>query len=182
MKIGLLGGSFNPAHEGHLHISVEARKHLKLKQIWWIPTKQNPFKKTPNADFKTRLTECREITKRYSTIFIKDFEKNISSCYTIDLLESLTKKYPQHQFFWIMGADNMIKFHLWERWQDIIKLMPLIILDREDFFNKAIRSKTALYCRKLSTAQNITKCYFLKIKKSAISSTKIRVNTKKSST
>jgi len=174
MKIGLLGGSFNPAHQGHLHISVEARKRLKLKQIWWIPAKQNPFKETPNTDFKERLKQCREITKNYSTILVKDFEKNIPSNYSIDLLENITKKYPQHQFFWIMGADNMVKFHLWKRWRDIIKLMPLIILDRENFYNQAIKSKTASYCRKISSLQNITKCYFLKIKKADISSTRIR--------
>jgi len=173
MKIGLLGGSFNPPHLGHIHISLEAKKSLGLKQIWWVPAKQNPLKVMVNYQLLmvNKVEACLEITKNYPQISVKDFEKNIPSIYTIDLLKKIIKEYPKHQFFWIMGADNILQFHKWKNWREIIKLVPLIVCDREEFFYKAVKSRAFLYAQKLNRIE------FLKIKKSAESSTKIRNKT-----
>ena len=170
MKIGLLGGSFNPPHQGHIHISLEAKKDLGLKQIWWVPAKQNPFKLAlgDNLSLENRLKNCQKITQNHPQILVKNLEKNISSVYTVDLLKKITKQYPDHQFYWIIGADNILQFHLWKNWREIIKLVPLIICDREKFFHQAVKSRAFLYAQKLG------KIHFLKIKKSAESSTKIR--------
>lgn len=167
MKIGLLGGSFNPAHFGHIHISLQAKKYLGLNQIWWVPTKQNPFKDNFN-NFKDRVDNCQKITKNYPQIFVKNSEAKISSVYSIDLIKKLMRNYPNHQFFWIMGADNLIKFHQWKNWQEIIKLIPLIVINRGNLFYQAIKSRGFLFAKKLN------KCHFLKIKKIDISSTQIR--------
>jgi nicotinate-nucleotide adenylyltransferase len=167
MRVGLLGGSFNPAHTGHVHISLQAKKYLNLNQIWWIPTKQNPFKNNSN-NFKERLDKCQEITKQYPHIFVKNSEEKINNIYSIDLIKKLQKTHPNHQFFWIMGADNLIKFHLWKNWQEIIKLTPLIICDRGNYFYQAIKSRGFLFAKKLN------KYHFLKIRKIDISSTQIR--------
>lgn len=172
MKIGLVGGSFNPPHQGHLYISMEARKRLKLDQIWWLPVKQNPLKAELNSDFDRRMLQCWELTKIYPHILIKNYEKRLSGNYTIDIVERIAKQYSKHQFFWIMGADNAVKFHLWHRWQEIIKLMSVIVLDRDNYWHLAVKSRMFLYCRKLKSNQN--KCYFLKVKKCNISSTLIR--------
>lgn len=177
MRIGILGGSFNPPHQGHIHISLEAKKKLGLQQIWWVPAKQNPFKKVVST--LNRFDACKKITKSYPQILVKDLENQMSRhceqslatqkpIYTIDLLRKITKQFPRHQFFWIMGADNILQFHLWKNWRNIIKITPLIICDRDDYFYQAIKSKAFLYARKLNRIQ------FLKIKKSTQSSTKIR--------
>lgn len=168
MRIGLLGGSFNPPHLGHIHISLQTQKKFRLQQIWWVPTKQNPLKTAFKSSIVSRILECNKITKNYSQILVKDFENKIPSIYTIDLLERITKQHPQHQFYWIIGADNILQFHKWKNWRKIIALMPLIICDRDDYFYKAIKSKAFLYAKKLNRAT------FLKIKKSPESSTKIR--------
>jgi nicotinate-nucleotide adenylyltransferase len=166
MKIGLLGGSFNPPHQGHIHISLEAKKRLSLKQIWWVPAKQNPLKSTVGS--VNKIDDCLQITQNHPQILVKDLEKNIASIYTIDLLKKIIKEYPNHQFFWIIGADNILQFHKWKNWREIIKLVPLVVCDREEFFYQAVKSKAFLYAKKLNRIE------FLKIKKSAESSTKIR--------
>ncbi len=166
MKIGLLGGSFNPPHFGHVHISLEARKRLGLKQIWWIPNKRNPLK--PEVKSADKISNCKKITQKYPQILVRDLEKNIVSIYTIDLLKKIIKQYPNHQFYWIIGADNILQFHQWKKWRQIIKLAPLIVCDREDLFYQAVQSRAFLYAKKLGRIE------FLKIKKSAESSTKIR--------
>ncbi len=166
IKIGLLGGSFNPPHLGHIHISLEAKKRLGLQQIWWIPTKKNPFK-SEVVEFFVKIKNCQQITKNHPRILVKDLEKNIS-IYTVDLLRKIIKENPNQQFFWIIGADNILQFHKWKNWREIIKLVPLIVCDREDFFYKAVKSKAFLYAKKLNRIE------FLKIKKSPESSTKIR--------
>ena len=172
MRIGLLGGSFNPPHLGHLHISLEAKKRLKLDQIWWLPTKQNPFKKEQNNNFDQRLLLCKNLTHKISGILIKDYENNLKSNYSIDLIKRIIRKYPKHKFFWVMGADSVINFHLWQRWKQILTFLSLIVVDRDDYFYLSTKSKGISYCRKL----NNQKCFFLKIKKVNISSTKIRKN------
>ncbi len=170
MRIGLLGGSFNPPHLGHIHISLEAKKRLGLKQIWWIPAKRNPLKLVVSDRLSAvnRLKSCLKITQNYPQISVEDLQKDISSIYTIDLLKKIIKKYPQHQFFWIVGADNIVQFHRWKNWRQIIELVPLIVCDREGFFYKSVKSKAFLYAKKLGKVE------FLKIRKSAESSTKIR--------
>ncbi len=167
MKIGLLGGSFNPPHQGHVYISLEAKKRARLNQIWWLPTKQNPFKKQAD-DFTTRFLKCRQITKKHRQILVKSDENRITSHYSFDLLNLITRRYSKHQFYWLIGADNLMKFHLWQNWRRIIQLMPIIICNRDNLFHKAVRSKSFLYAKKLNHG------YFLKIKPCSISSTQLR--------
>jgi nicotinate-nucleotide adenylyltransferase len=175
MRIGILGGSFNPPHLGHVYISLQSAKRQKLDQIWWLPAKQNPLKQDillkslPN-NFKNRLNLCQQITKNYPKILVKDLEKDLSSIYSIDLIKKIIKQNSQHNFFWIIGADNILKFHLWKSWQKIIELTPLIICNRDNVFYLATKSKAFLFAKKLQ------KVCFLKIKKLNISSTKIRKN------
>ena len=199
MKIGLLGGSFNPPHQGHIHISLEARKSLGLKQIWWIPARQNPLKfngielhgkpctklwgigPLGSANARThplnrglmvgnsdKVANCKKITKNHPQLLVKDLQKNMASVYTIDLLKKIIKQYPNQQFYWIMGADNILQLHRWKSWRQIIKLVPIIVCDRDNIFYKAVKSRAFLYAQKLG------RVHFLKIKKSAESSTKIR--------
>ena len=173
MKIGIVGGSFDPPHKGHIYISLQSKKRLKLNQIWWIPTKQNPLKHKRFNDFNTTVNKCREISSKHPEIKIKDYEKLLKNNYTIDLIKRIKKKYPTYQFFWIMGADSLINFHLWEEWKEIIRLSRIIIIDREEYLKKALNSKAFFYLRKLKNKQQY---YILRIKKYDISSTKIRNN------
>lgn len=167
MRIGLLGGSFDPPHQGHIYISLQAKKHFHLHQIWWLPAKNNPFKKTTNP-FLKRFCQCQEITKSYQAIQIKDYELKIASCYSFDLLKFLTRNFAKHKFYWIIGEDNLAKFHLWKNWQKIIKLMPVIICRRNYNSHQALKSKAFLYAKKLQSF------HFLKIKPYPISSTQLR--------
>jgi nicotinate-nucleotide adenylyltransferase len=179
MKIGLLGGSFNPAHSGHLYISLQAKKRLGLKQIWWLPNKQNPLKKITNSTFEKRFNQCLKITKNHPGIIIKDDENKLPSFYSIDLICRIIQKHPRQKFFWLMGADNIRQFHLWHNWQKIIRLMPIVIIDRENFFAQASRSRAALYAKKLENGGFKARYRFLKIKKSPLASSKIRNNLSK---
>ena len=88
------------------------KKRLKLNQIWWLPIKQNPLKTQLNSNFDQRWLQCQELTKNYPNILIKDYKKKLTGNYSINLLRRMTKQYAKHQFFWIMGADNIVKFHL----------------------------------------------------------------------
>lgn len=170
-KIALLGGSFNPPHQGHLHISKQVLKKLSIQQIWWIPTKQNPLKKLKSPAFAKRFKKCQEIAKNYRQIKITKHELKIKSCLTIDLLKNLKQKYPHIKFYFIIGADNLEQFHLWDFWQDIIKKTNLVIVDRDNFMHKATRSKAFIFAKKFDYS-------FLYIKKFNISSTQIRNNSK----
>ena len=136
MKIGLLGGSFNPPHSGHVAISKDALNFLNLDQVWWLPTKQNPLKDKTNSSFEKRIIWCQEITKNEPKILVKDLEKNLSSNYFIDLLELILKQHPDQEFYFLIGADNLANFHLWRRWQDIVNLVKIVVFERENFVEK----------------------------------------------
>ena len=168
MRIAILGGSFNPPHQGHLNLSLEAKRLMNLSQVWWQPTKQNPFKKLKSEDFDSRLQKCYQIVKNYPEIIIKDDERHLSSNISIDLIRKLIKSYPENQFFWLMGADSIIDFHLWEEWQEIVNLTGLVIGDRGSYYGHAVNSVAYKY------AKSLNKCQFLKIDKVDISSTEIR--------
>ncbi len=132
-KIGLLGGSFNPAHEGHLYISKECLKRLNLDEIWWLVSPNNPLK-TKTNNFDERFNSSIKINTE-PFIKIKDYEKEKGLIYTIDTINSLKKDYPEHTFVWLMGSDNLSNFHLWKDYKKIISTVPIVIIKRTQDIN-----------------------------------------------
>ncbi len=129
-RIGLLGGSFNPAHEGHLHITLEALERLGLDQVWWLVSPQNPLKpKAEMAELEAR-TESAEKIATHSAIRVSNLESTLGTRYTVDTVEALLKLGPRVDFVWLMGADNWQQLPQWHRWQDLMQLVPVAILDR----------------------------------------------------
>ena len=130
LRIGILGGTFDPAHKGHLTISRIAKKKIKLDYIIWSITQKNPLKKKPTINIKKRIKISKRITKKYKFIKIVFFESKIKSKNTIDLIKFLKKINTSLDIFFIMGADNFINFHKWKKWKSIIKLAKIIVFDR----------------------------------------------------
>jgi len=148
MRIGLLGGSFNPAHEGHRHISLTALKRLKLDRVWWLVSPGNPLKDTSKApDLGARVAAARKIA-RHPRIVVTGFEgaraeAGRASAYTIDTLRFLKRRFPDVDFVWLMGADNLVSFHHWRAWEELFGMVPIAVLDRPGFRLKARASKAA---------------------------------------
>jgi nicotinate-nucleotide adenylyltransferase len=138
-SIGLLGGSFDPPHKGHLYISLEAKKILKLDEIWWLVTPQNPLKISKPATYKERIKNCNSITKGYP-IKVTEIEKKINSKYSYESINFIRNHYKNIKFFWLMGADNLINFHKWEKWNDIFKDISIVVFKRYGYNNKALNS------------------------------------------
>jgi nicotinate-nucleotide adenylyltransferase len=166
IKIGILGGSFDPAHKGHLAISKEARKKFHLKSIIWAITNQNPFKKKTSKNLKKRINFCKKLIKNTKFIKIKYFEDLINSNKTTDLIDYLYRA-QKYELFFLIGADNLIKFHKWHKWKNILKKSKLIVFDRHGFKKSSLNSKTY----KNSTNKTVT---FVEFKKVNISSSQLR--------
>ena len=141
-NIGLLGGSFDPPHKGHLYISLEAKKILKLDEIWWLVTPQNPLKINQPASYKDRLKNCKMIAKNHP-IKIKEIEKKINSRYSYETIEYLNSHYKNIKFFWLMGADNLINFHKWQNAKKIFQEIPIVVFRRYGYNDKALKSYTS---------------------------------------
>ncbi|MFD2264102.1 nicotinate-nucleotide adenylyltransferase [Lacibacterium aquatile] len=132
-RIGLLGGSFNPAHDGHRHISLEALKRLDLDEIWWLVSPQNPLKQVKGmAPLAERVAYAREIAL-HPRLKVTDIEVRLGTRYTADTLEKLVRQYPKIDFCWLMGADNLAGFHRWQRWHSIAACVPIAVLAREPY-------------------------------------------------
>jgi nicotinate-nucleotide adenylyltransferase len=143
MRIGLYGGSFNPAHAGHRHVSLLALKHLQLDRIWWIVTPGNPLKDTGElASTAERVAEAKRLAA-HPRIDVTSFEEAIGARYTVDTLSFLVRRFRTVNFVWIMGADNLASFHRWRGWETIAGLMPIVVVDRPGFTLKATRSRAA---------------------------------------
>ncbi len=141
INIGLLGGTFDPPHIGHLRISYIAIKRLKLDEIWWIVSLSNPLKeKEKVSSFNKRLEKAKKFVK-IKKIIVTDLEKKINSPYTIDSICYLKKKYPWRNFVWIMGVDNVIDFHYWKDWKKIFYKVPIAIFDRPFYSLFILKSK-----------------------------------------
>jgi len=140
-KIGILGGSFDPAHKGHLAISKEAKKKFKLKSVVWAITNQNPFKKKASNDLKKRISFCKKIISKSKFIKIKYFEDIIKSNKTSDLIDYFYK-IGKYEIFFLIGADNLINFHKWHKWRNILKKSKLIVFDRHGYKKSSLNSKT----------------------------------------
>jgi len=128
-RIGLLGGSFDPPHAGHVHITRWALRTLALDWVWWLVSPGNPLKAEGPAAIERRLAACRAIL-RHPRVVVTDIERHLASTYTADTLAKLGRRYGGVRFVWLMGADNLRKFHLWEDWAWIMAHHPIGVLAR----------------------------------------------------
>ena len=166
-KIGILGGTFDPCHIGHLNISKVSKQKFKLNKIVWAITKKNPFKKRSKLSLEDRIKNSKKFTKKYKFIKISYFEKIIKSNKTFDLLKYLKKKLNNTELYLIIGADNLVNFHKWDNWSDIPKLCKILVFDRYPYKSKALKS--------LAFKQiNKEKLKFINFKKVNISSSQLR--------
>ena len=140
-KIGILGGTFDPAHKGHLAISKEAKKRFKLKKVIWAITKKNPFKKLSTVSLLAREKYCKKIIGKNNLIKVKIYEDIIRSNKTIDLINHFLKN-KKNEIHFLMGADNLISFHRWRQWKMILKKCNIIVFDRYGYKKKSLNSKT----------------------------------------
>ena len=129
LRIGLLGGSFDPPHSGHMHISKWAIKEFSLDRIWWLVSPGNPLKKDAPADLDRRLSACNKLVN-HPKIIVTDLERVFNTRYTAQTLISLKSQYRGVRFVWLMGADNLAEFHKWDRWQDIMHMLPVGVMAR----------------------------------------------------
>lgn len=127
--IGLLGGSFDPAHEGHAHITREALKRFGLDRVWWLVSPGNPLKSRGPAPLADRLERAAQVMQD-PRVEITDIEAHLGTRYTAQTLAKLRMLYPQVRFVWLMGADNMAQFHLWQDWREIMETVPIGVLAR----------------------------------------------------
>ena len=166
-KIGILGGTFDPAHKGHLKISKEAKKKFNLHNIIWAITKKNPFKKKSNLDLNFRIKFAKKITKKNKFIKIQFYEEKIRSNKTIDLINYLKKNNKKLDIYFIMGADNLINFHKWHKWKLISQKCNILVFDRQGYKAKSLKSITFKRLNQKSLK-------FIKFKKVNISSSQLR--------
>ena len=133
-RVGLLGGSFNPAHAGHRHISLEAMKRLRLDAVWWLVSPGNPLKagRADMAPMAARLASARRFA-RHPDIMPTGVEARLGTRYTVDTLAALTRLHPTTRFIWLMGGDNLQQFHRWKGWRTIARLVPIAVLLRPGY-------------------------------------------------
>ncbi len=142
-RIGIMGGSFNPAHQGHLIVAEAALRRLGLDQLWWVVTPGNPLKNHSGlAPLTQRMAACRTLAKD-PRMKVTSFETALGSPYTAVTLQFLKRRYPLCRFVWVMGADNLASFDRWQNWRGIAASMPLAIVDRPGWRHKALASRAA---------------------------------------
>ena len=166
IRIGILGGTFDPAHKGHLEISKQAKKIFKLESIIWAITKKNPFKSESNSNLKNRTQFAKKLIGKNDYIKVKFYEEKIKSNRTIDLIKHLNKD-KKFEIYFIMGADNLINFHKWYKWKSIINKCSILVFDRQGYKAKSLKSVTFNGTNK----KNLT---FVNFKKVNISSSQLR--------
>jgi nicotinate-nucleotide adenylyltransferase len=136
-RVGLLGGSFNPAHEGHLHVAETAMLRLGLDKVVWLVSPQNPLKESRHtAPLSERLASARKFA-RGPHMIVSDFETRIGARYTIDTFRVLKARWPGVKFVWIMGGDNLAGFHRWRGWTDLFHLVPIAVVARPGAIQKS---------------------------------------------
>ena len=166
-KIGILGGTFDPAHFGHIKISREAKKKFKLDYIVWAITKKNPFKNKSVFNLKSRIKYAKKIIKKEKFIQIKFYENKIKSNRTINLISYFKKINKKLEIYFIIGADNLINFHKWHKWKAISQKCNILVFDRQGYRAKSLKSITFKQLNRKSLK-------FIKFKKVNISSSQLR--------
>ena len=164
--IGLLGGSFDPAHEGHLGISKIAIKKFKLKKIYWVITKKNPFKNKTFYSLDERIKYAKKITKAQKKIKTICVDDTIKSSRIIDVINYFMKKKKIKNILFIIGSDNLIQFHKWKNWKKIVNLVKLVVFSRRGYDRKGMKSLVAKNFK--------NRIIFIKNKPITISSTQLK--------
>ena len=164
--IGLLGGSFDPSHTGHLKISKIALNKFKLKKIYWVITKKNPFKNKTFYSLNDRIKYAKKITKTQKKIKIIHLDNIIKSSRIINVIDYFIRKKKMNNIYFIIGSDNLIRFHKWKSWKKIIKIAKLIVFSRRGYDKKGLKSIVAKNFK--------NRIIFIKNKPISISSTKLR--------
>ncbi|RVU36686.1 nicotinate-nucleotide adenylyltransferase [Hwanghaeella grinnelliae] len=142
--VGLLGGSFNPAHDGHLHISREALKRLRLQEVWWLVSPQNPLKDREGmAPLADRMASAKAVSAGDRRIRPTDIEVKLGTTYTAQTLAKLIRHYPNLRFVWLMGSDNLIQIPRWRDWNKIFMLVPIAVFTRPTYDSRALSGKAA---------------------------------------
>ncbi|MGI8705951.1 MAG: nicotinate-nucleotide adenylyltransferase [Sphingomicrobium sp.] len=158
-RVGLLGGSFNPAHRGHRQLSLAAVDALGLDELWWLVSPGNPLKDAEDmAPYEARLASARR-TARGTAIRVKDFEKRAGTRYTVDTLRVLLRKHPRTRFIWLMGADTVAQFHRWKDWRDIAQLVPIAVLPRAGYDDSAHAARAMGWLSGFVRPENQAKCW-----------------------
>ena len=168
-KIGIFGGSFDPPHAGHYKISSFAIRKLKLNRLLWTVTKKNPFKDSSYFSLQKRISKSKLISKKNKRIKVVYLDVLAKSSNIISLLKYLIKKNKNCEFFLIIGSDNLVKFHKWKKWREIVKLSKLVVFSRKGFDKMA---KKTIKLKKFRNREII----YIKNEKIDISSSKIRKN------
>jgi len=157
MTVGLLGGSFNPAHEGHLHLTRMCLKALALDRIWWLVSPQNPLKSASGmAPLSTRMKDAEELVARSGDprIVVTDIETRLGTRFTIDTIRALKAHHPDIRFVWLMGADNMLQLPRWAKWRDLTREIAMAVYPRPGFTLKARLSPAATMLKGMTLDQS----------------------------
>ena len=171
-KIGILGGTFDPPHKGHLAISKIALKKLKLEKVYWIITKKNPFKQKTYYTLKERLKKTKKILKKIEKIEVLYLDKKLNSSRSIDIIKFIRSKKKPKNLYFLIGSDILTDFHNWKSWKKIVKLIKLIVFSRKGYDKKISKTIVVNYINK----KNII---FINNKPIKISSTLLRKKMKK---
>ena len=160
-RIGLLGGSFNPAHGGHRRISLAAMKALGLDEVWWLVSPGNPLKDSAKdmARYSDRFSSAKGMARR-SRIRVSDFERRAGTRYTVDTIRTLQERYPRNRFIWLMGGDTVAQFHQWRRWRKLAESLPIAVIRRPGYDRQAHAARAMGWLRRFvrpsSQAKNWT--------------------------
>lgn len=158
-RIGLLGGSFNPAHAGHRRVTLAAIRALNLDEAWWLVSPGNPLKPARGmAPLAARLASARALARR-APIRATDIEARIRTRYTHDTLRALRRRFPRDRFVWIMGADNLVQFDRWQRWRGIARTMPIAVVARPGYDDDALAAPAMGWLRRFRRPARQAKCW-----------------------
>jgi nicotinate-nucleotide adenylyltransferase len=178
-RIGLLGGSFNPAHRGHLRISLAALGAIALDEVWWLVSPGNPLKETAKdmAPFDARLSSAERLA-RGAPIRASDFERREGLRFTVDTVRRLKRRYPQHRFIWLLGSDTLPNFHKWRDWRGLAREVPIAVIRRPGYDRAAHAARAMGWLRRFvrpsSQEWSVPAILFLRLPPDPTSATAIR--------
>jgi len=148
-RVGILGGSFNPAHRGHRAITLSAIEALALDEAWWLVSPGNPLKEAARdmAPLAARLASARRMARR-APIRATDIETRLHTRYTLDTIRKLRRRHPKIRFIWLMGADNLADFHRWKNWRAIAREVPIAVIARPGYDGRALAAPAMGWLRR----------------------------------